>query len=63
MTSDECNQRAKEAKALAAETQDLWEREILFKIATQWQLLAAHRAEKKPQTVFLKVVPGKPATE
>ena len=59
MTPEECHQRAKEAKALAVETQDLWEREMLFKIADQWQLLAAHRAAKKPQPV-LKVVPGKP---
>jgi hypothetical protein len=59
MTADECYQRAKEAKVLAAETQDLWERELLFKIADQWQLLAAHRAAKKSQTV-LRLVPGKP---
>jgi hypothetical protein len=62
MTADECHQRAKEAKALAMETQDLWEREMLFKIADQWQLLAAHRAAKKPQTV-LKIVPGKLDTD
>ena len=59
MTADECHQRAKEAKALAVETQDLWVREILFKIADQWQLLAARSAAKKPQTA-LKLVPGKP---
>jgi hypothetical protein len=62
MTADECHQGAKEAKALAMETQDLWEREMLFKIADQWQLLAAHRAAKKPQTV-LKIVPGKSDTD
>jgi hypothetical protein len=62
MTADECHQRAKEAKALAIETQDLWERELLFKIAGQWQLLSAHRAAKKQQTV-LKVVPGWPGTD
>jgi hypothetical protein len=56
MTAEECHQRAKEAKALAAETQDLWERELLYKIADQWQLLAAHRAAKKQS--FLKLVPG-----
>jgi hypothetical protein len=59
MTADECRQRAKEAKALAIETLDLWERELLFKIADQWQILAAHRAAKKPHTI-LKLVPGKP---
>jgi hypothetical protein len=32
MTADECQQRADEAKALAVETQDLWEREILLRI-------------------------------
>jgi hypothetical protein len=62
MTADECHHRAREAKALAVETQDLWEREMLFKIADQWQLLAAHRAAKKPQTV-LKIVPGKSDTD
>jgi hypothetical protein len=62
MTADDFHQRAMEAKALAVETQDLWERELLFKIAGQWQLLSAHRAVKKPPTV-LKVVPGKPYTD
>jgi hypothetical protein len=56
MTADECHHRAREAKALAVETQDLWEREMLFKISTQWQLVAAHRA-KKAQPV-LKLFPG-----
>jgi hypothetical protein len=62
MTTDECHQRGMEAKALAVETQDLWEREMLFKIAGQWQLVAAHRAAKKPEPV-LKLVPGRPAHE
>ena len=62
MTADECHQHSKEAKALAMQTQALWEREILFKIADQWQLLAAHRTTKKPPTV-LRVVPGKPDTD
>jgi hypothetical protein len=62
MTADECHQRAKEAKALAVETQDLWERELLFKIADQWRLLSAHRAAKKQPTI-LKVVPGRPHSD
>jgi hypothetical protein len=62
MIPEDCHQRTKEAKALAAQTQDLWERELLLKIADQWQLLAAHRAAKKPQVV-LKLVPGKPDTD
>jgi hypothetical protein len=62
MTADECHQRAREAKALAVETQDLWEREMLFKIGTQWQLVAAHRAAKKPEPA-LELVPGRPAHE
>jgi hypothetical protein len=62
MSRDECQERAKEAKALAVETQDLWERELLFKIADQWQLLAAHRATRKPPVV-LKLVSGKPDTD
>jgi hypothetical protein len=60
MTADEYHERAKEAKALAVETQDLWERELLLKIADQWQLIGAHRAAKRSQTV-LKVVLGKPS--
>ena len=62
MTADEYHERAKEAKALAVETQDLWERELLLKIADQWQLIAAHRVAKRSQTA-LKVVPGKPGYE
>jgi hypothetical protein len=59
MTADEFHQRAKEAKTLAVETQDLWERELLFKIAGQWQLLSAHRAAKKQRAVPTLVVVGK----
>jgi hypothetical protein len=59
MTVDEFHDRAREAKRLAAETQDLWEREMLFKIADQWQLLAAHRTAKKPQSPPKLVVVGK----
>lgn len=47
MTAEECQRRAEEAKALAAQTQDLWERETLLRIATQWQPLASHRAVKE----------------
>jgi len=47
MTADECQRRADEAKSLAAQTQDLWERETLLHIATLWQLLASHRASKE----------------
>jgi hypothetical protein len=47
MTADECHQRAKEAKALAVQTQDLWERDMLLRIATQWQLLASHNVGKE----------------
>jgi hypothetical protein len=62
MTADECHQRAKEAKALAVETQDVWEREMLFKIAGQWQLLSAHRAAKRQAAPKLVVV-GKPSPD
>jgi hypothetical protein len=47
MTAEECQRRADEAKALAVETQDLWERETYLRIATQWQLLAGHKAVKE----------------
>jgi hypothetical protein len=47
MTADECQRRADEAKALATQTQDLWERETYLRIATQWQLLASHKAVKE----------------
>jgi hypothetical protein len=30
---------SKEARALAVETRDLWARDLLLKIADQWQLL------------------------
>jgi hypothetical protein len=60
MTPDQCRQRAKEAKALAVETQDLWERELLFKIADQWQLMAAHRAAKASRIAPNLVLVGKP---
>jgi hypothetical protein len=47
MTADECQRRSDEAKTLAAQTQDLWERETLLRIATQWQLIASHKAAKE----------------
>jgi hypothetical protein len=47
MTADECQRRVEEAKALAAQTQDFWEREVFLRIATQWQLIAAHKATKE----------------
>ena len=53
VTPDECQRRADEAKALAIQTQDLWKRELLLKIADQWQLIAAHRAAKRPQALKL----------
>ena len=46
MSPDDCHQRAREAKRLAAETEDLWEREMLFKIADEWQQLSEHRAAR-----------------
>ena len=49
---------ATEANALAVETPDLRERDLLFEIADQWRFLAAHRAVNK-QTV-LKLVTDKP---
>ena len=62
MSPDECQERAKEAKALAMETLDLWERELLFKIADQWQLLSARRAARKQAAPKLVVV-GKPSRD
>ena len=47
MTAKECKHRVDEAKILAIQTQDLWERETLLHIATLWQLVAAHRASKE----------------
>jgi len=46
LTAEEYQRRADEAKTLAAQTQDLWERETLLRVATEWQLLAAHQASK-----------------
>jgi hypothetical protein len=62
MTADECRDRAEEARRLATESLDPWEREILYKIASQWQLIAVHRATKRHPTI-LKIVPGKPHTD
>jgi hypothetical protein len=62
MNADECRRRAEEATRLATENHDPWEREILFQIASQWQLLAVHRAVERRPTI-LKVVPGKPHSE
>ena len=36
-----------EARKLAAETDDLWQRQILFQIAEAWQLISVHRMEKQ----------------
>jgi hypothetical protein len=47
MKADQCERRAEEARALAAQTQDLWEREVLLRAVTQWQLTAAHKAAKE----------------
>ncbi len=46
-TADTYRSRAEEAKSLARKCQDVWEREILLRVATQWQLLAAHRDVKE----------------
>jgi hypothetical protein len=42
-TAETFRHRAEEAKRLAMQSRDVWEREILLRVATQWQLLAAHR--------------------
>jgi len=47
MTAKDCQHRADEAKILATQTQDLWERETLLHIATLWQLVASHRTSKE----------------
>jgi hypothetical protein len=70
VTPDKCHQRSQEAKELAGGTQDfweqdLWERGLLFKIADQWQLLAAdslaaHRAVKESRAAPKLVLVGKP---
>jgi hypothetical protein len=46
-TAEVYRHRAEEAKSLAKQSRDVWEREILLRVATQWQLLAAHRAVKE----------------
>jgi len=47
LTAAEYQRRAEEAKILAAQTQDVWEREMLLRVATEWQLLSAHKANKE----------------
>jgi hypothetical protein len=46
-TAREFQQRAAEAKILAMQTQDPWERETLLHIATLWHLVAAHKASRE----------------
>jgi len=46
-TAETFRHRAVEAKRLAMQSRDVWEREILLRVATQWQLLAAHREVKQ----------------
>jgi hypothetical protein len=46
-TAETYRRRADEAKILARQCQDVWEREILLRVATQWQILAAHRDVKE----------------
>jgi len=46
-TAKEFQQRAQEAKILAMQTQDPWERETLLHIATLWHLVAAHKASRE----------------
>jgi molybdopterin-guanine dinucleotide biosynthesis protein len=40
-TAETYRHRAEEAKRLAMQSRDVWEREILLRVATQMQLLAA----------------------
>jgi hypothetical protein len=51
MTAKECQRRADEAKVMATQTHDPWERETLLHIATLWQLVASHRASKEARQV------------
>lgn len=60
MTSEECQRRADEAKALSARTLDLWEREMLLRIATQWQLLASHKTAKEAPLQPLDAIRSQP---
>jgi hypothetical protein len=46
-TAETYRHRAEEAKRLAMQSRDVWEREILLRVATQMQLLAAHREVKE----------------
>jgi hypothetical protein len=51
-TSEDYWRRADEARLLARQTKDLWEREALLRMAAQWERLAAHKANmeaRKPR--------------
>jgi hypothetical protein len=61
MTADECHQHAREAKALAVETRDLWEREMLYD-RRPMAISGGSRAAKKAQPV-LKLVPGQSSAD
>jgi hypothetical protein len=51
-TSEDYWRRADEARLLARQTKDLWEREALLRMAAQWERLAANKANmeaRKPR--------------
>jgi hypothetical protein len=50
-TAEEYELRALEAKSLAKQAKDVWERETLLIVATQWQLLAGHKANGEAKYV------------
>ena len=46
-TAEMYRHRAEEAKRFAKQSRDVWEKEILLRVATQWQLLEAHKEAKE----------------
>jgi hypothetical protein len=46
-TSEDYRRRAAETRQLATATQDIWEREALFRMSAQWERLAEHKAKKE----------------
>ena len=50
-TAEEYELRALEAKSMAKQAKDVWERETLLIVATQWQLLAGHKANGEAKYV------------
>ena len=49
-TAGEYSRRADETYVLVEQTQDIWEREALVRIAAQWKRLAAYKTDRETRS-------------